>query len=94
MSLREFAGGSGYEASEWSDGEKIETLQTDIIGPVKTNGVINMGKEIRAYIGDDNLQQGDWKIERIDSTNKKRISLQVLPKKKPMRSTIHLQKRM
>ncbi|MCR0626270.1 hypothetical protein MKC48_20860, partial [[Clostridium] innocuum] len=65
------AGGSGYEASEWSDGEKIETLQTDIIGPVKTNGVINMGKEIRAYIGDDNLQQGDWKIERIDSTNKK-----------------------
>lgn len=65
------AGGSGYEASEWSDDKKIETLQTDIIGPVKTNGVINMGKEIRAYIGDDNLQQGDWKIERIDSTNKK-----------------------
>ncbi|MCQ5280336.1 ZmpA/ZmpB/ZmpC family metallo-endopeptidase-related protein, partial [Clostridium sp. DFI.1.208] len=65
------AGGSGYEASEWSEAREIQTSRTDIVGPVKTNGEVNMEREIRAYIGDDNLQKGTWKIERIHTDGTK-----------------------
>ena len=65
------AGGSGYEASEWSEAREIQTSRTDIVGPVKTNGEVNMEREIRAYIGDDNLQKGMWKIERIHTDGTK-----------------------
>ncbi|WP_147324033.1 hypothetical protein [[Clostridium] innocuum] len=59
------AGGTGYEPSEWKSIDKTNTEKTDIVGPIKTNGAINMGNEVRVSIGDDNLQKGNWKIERI-----------------------------
>lgn len=66
------AGGSGYEASEWSNAVEIKTNRTDIVGPIKTNGEINMERDIRAFIGDDNLQKGTWKIERIKADDTKK----------------------
>ncbi|WP_320974046.1 hypothetical protein, partial [Dysgonomonas capnocytophagoides] len=60
------AGGSGYEPSEWSDAKSITTAKTETVGSISTNGEINMGKELRISIGDDNLQTGTWKAERID----------------------------
>ncbi|MCB7430448.1 hypothetical protein LI224_19160, partial [Erysipelatoclostridium ramosum] len=65
------AGGTGYEPSEWSSAQKIITKKTDIVGPIKSNGEINMGKTIRVSIGDDNLQEGTWKVTRgsTDITN-------------------------
>lgn len=59
------AGGFGYEPSEWSSVKQITTRKTDIVGPIKTNGEINMQNTVRASIGDDNLQEGTWKVERI-----------------------------
>ncbi|RGC08980.1 hypothetical protein DXA38_21555 [[Clostridium] innocuum] len=60
------AGGHGYEASDWSSVQIVTTKKTDIVGPIKTDGAVNMGKDVHAYIGDDNLQKGNWKIERIE----------------------------
>ncbi|MCR0626158.1 hypothetical protein MKC48_20290, partial [[Clostridium] innocuum] len=60
------AGGSGYEPSEWSDAKPITTAKTETVGTISSNGEINMGKELRISIGDDNLQTGTWKAERID----------------------------
>ncbi|RJV82374.1 hypothetical protein DWW36_20025, partial [Erysipelotrichaceae bacterium AF15-26LB] len=60
------AGGSGYEPSEWSDAKSITTAKTETVGTIFSNGEINMGKELRISIGDDNLQTGTWKAERID----------------------------
>lgn len=59
------AGGSGYAPSEWSSVKKITTKKTDIVDSLKTNGEINMQNTIRISIGDENLQQGTWKVERI-----------------------------
>ncbi len=59
------AGGFGYAPSEWSSVKQITTRKTDIVGPIKTNGEINMQNTVRASIGDDNLQEGTWRVERI-----------------------------